>query len=232
MQITEAIILAGGEGTRLQQAVPGLPKCLAPINGRAFIDYLLLHLQAQGITRYVFALGVKAWQVQSYLEQNWPQIHKAYAIETTPLGTGGAIKNAVAHTITRQVLVLNGDTLFRFNLPVAATFHQASSSKCTLLVKPMQAVDRYGSVTINDAGRVTGFGEKSATGSGYINAGVYLLNMPAFTSHLWPAAFSFETDYLQQLYKITPMFAFVQDGYFIDIGLPEDYLKAQSELND
>ncbi|CAN5708365.1 D-glycero-D-manno-heptose 1-phosphate guanosyltransferase [soil metagenome] len=230
MKITQAIILAGGEGTRLREAIPGLPKCLAPIKGRAFIDYLILHLQSQGIEKFVFALGVKSVHVKEYLNQHWPKLDKSYAIETKPLGTGGAIKNAATLVNTSTVLVVNGDTIFKIDLPAAAQFHESSGADCTILLKTMKAFDRYGTVTIDSDGRVTGFREKQAFREGLINAGMYLLNIEKWSRSVWLDAFSFEENYLQQQFDNTNMFGLVQDTYFIDIGIPEDYEKAQTEL--
>ena len=229
MQITTAILLAGGEGTRLQSSVPALPKCLAPVNGRPFIDFMIGHLQLQGIERFVFALGIKANQVQQHLEHSWPGIEKIYSVETTPLGTGGAIKKAAGYIDSPNVLVLNADTFFKFDLEDASAFHQSSGAVCTLLLKPMNDTGRFGKVEINQPGTVTAFREKEANTSGLINAGVYLLNLPAWLQTHWPAAFSFENDFLGQKFQEQKIAGLVQDHYFIDIGVPADYQKAQTE---
>jgi D-glycero-alpha-D-manno-heptose 1-phosphate guanylyltransferase len=175
-------------------------------------------------------LGVKADQVQAYLNQRWPKLDKSYAIETKPLGTGGAIRNAASLVNKKPVLVVNGDTIFKINLPAATAFHDRSGSDCTILLKPMRDFDRYGTVTVNEEGRVTGFGEKQAAVKGLINAGMYLLNIEKWNRTIWPDTFSFEENYLQQQVGESGIFGLVQDAYFIDIGIPEDYEKAQIEL--
>jgi D-glycero-alpha-D-manno-heptose 1-phosphate guanylyltransferase len=231
MQISTAILLAGGEGTRLQVAVPGLAKCLAPVNGRAFIDYVIDHLQLQGITKFVFALGTNAIQVQQHLDSTWPALEKIYSVETTPLGTGGAIKKAADSIDDRNALVLNTDTLFKFDHSEASAFHQSFGAVCTLLLKPMDNTGRFGKVEINKQGSVIAFREKEANTAGLINAGVYLLNVSSFLQNNWPAVFSFEKDFLQEKVRQSELAGLVQDHYFIDIGIPGDYQKAQTELS-
>ena len=229
MQITEAILLAGGEGTRLQSAVPHLPKCLAPINRRAFIDYVILHLQAQGIEKFIFAISTKTVQVQAYLNQHWPKLDKEFAIEKKPLGTGGAIKNAASFSAQSNVLIVNGDTLFKFDLPPASSFHEHVTAECTVLLKPLANFNRFGTVEVNEQMHVTGFAEKQPSKKGLINAGAYLLDLQQWQPGNWPNAFSFEEEYLQQQYKMGKIFGQVQDRYFIDIGIREDFEKAQIE---
>src|SRR5262245_17642283 len=130
MKIKEAIILAGGQGTRLQNTIPGLPKCLAPIHERPFIDYLLRHLQSQGIERFIFSLGYKTGLIQEHLDNNWPKLDKIYAVEPSPLGTGGAMRFAASFATQAHILVVNGDTLFPFDMEQAANFHATTNAAC------------------------------------------------------------------------------------------------------
>lgn len=229
MQVKEAIILAGGAGTRLQSAVPDLPKCLAPINGRAFVDYLIAHLQLQSIERIVFALGVKAGMVQRHLDDYWPHLDKHYSIETTPLGTGGAIKKAMELTSSDLVLVTNGDTLFKASVSGAAAFHQQANAACTIFLKPVKMAERYDTVEVNSDGKVLSFLEKQPSVQGLINAGSYLLDAAAAGVPHWPEVFSFETGFLQSQAPRGGIAGYVKDAYFIDIGIPEDYERALVE---
>ena len=230
MRITEAIVLAGGEGTRLKNAVPALPKCLAPVIGRPFIDYLISYLLSEGVAKFIFALGHQSDQVQEYLDNNWPGLDKVYAVEPFPLGTGGAINHAASFAKQQHVLIINGDTLFTAKLDAAALFHETTGAACTLLLKPLTNFNRFGTVQIDNEKRVTGFVEKQPCAAGLINAGVSLLDLQQWKAQNWPQEFSFESDYLQQEFNSVKMMGHVQDAYFIDIGIPEDYERAQTEF--
>lgn len=227
--ITQAIILAGGFGTRLRSAVPELPKCMAPVNGRPFIAYVIERFQRQGITDFIFALGYKSEDFESLLS-SLSTLRYQLSVEQEPLGTGGAIKLACNVATSDNVMVTNGDTLYKADLSSLSGFHREKDADCTICLKPMQQFERYGVVEINEEKRITSFKEKQYYDSGYINAGVYALNRKQFLQEELPGKFSFEKDYMQALYKERSMFGNVQDEYFIDIGIPEDYSRAQEEL--
>lgn len=131
MIITEAIILAGGLGTRLREAVPDVPKCMAPVNGKPFIGYVIDYLMQQGITHFIFALGYKAGAIEQYITTAYPGLQIKFSVEEDPLGTGGAIKLACTHTSQTSVLVANGDTLFKIDLIELGSFHTLSGASCT-----------------------------------------------------------------------------------------------------
>ncbi|MCE3282377.1 MAG: nucleotidyltransferase [Chitinophagaceae bacterium] len=226
--IREAIILAGGLGTRLKEAVPGLPKCMAPVNGKPFIEYVIDHLRAQGITDFIFALGYKSEAFQEYLFHS--DIRAVLSVEHEPLGTGGAIRLACEKATGEQVIVTNGDTLFKCDLDKLAAFHEAKDGDCTLCLKPMWDFDRYGVVETEQEGVITSFREKQFYEHGYINGGLYALNAKRLLSKGLPEKFSFEKDYLEAFHEERKMYGMVQDEYFIDIGVPEDYERAQREL--
>jgi D-glycero-alpha-D-manno-heptose 1-phosphate guanylyltransferase len=229
MTITEAIVLAGGSGTRLQSTVPGLPKCLAPVNGKPFLGYLLHHLQEQGIESFIFALGVKSDEIIHYLETSWPQIQKKYSIEKQPLGTGGAILKAFSFAAGENLLVCNGDTIFKGSFKEASAVHEKLLPDCTMLLLPMDQPGRYGTVELNRQGFVVAFNEKMQIEKGLVNSGTYILNQAAFTYSDWPGSFSFEKDYLEREAGNHRIAGCVQEAYFIDIGVPSDYLRAQTE---
>lgn len=230
MVISEAIILAGGLGTRLRSAVPDLPKCMAPVNGHPFIHYVIEHLESQGITHFIFALGYKSEEIIHYLETEHPKLMFKVSLEDEPLGTGGAIYKACKMAKERSVLVANGDTLFKIDVNVLAGFHALSGANCTLSLKPMTNFDRYGVVVTDEDNKITSFKEKQLYEKGCINGGMYALHRNKFLDENFPQKFSFEKDYLETMFEKRRMFGLVQDEYFIDIGIPEDYERAQVEL--
>ena len=232
MQVTEAIILAGGLGTRLQSAVPDLPKCMAPVNGKPFLSYIISYYQQQGIEKFIFSLGYKHAYITAWLQKEYPSLPMQFAIETEPLGTGGGIQLAAEKVKGSQVLIVNGDTLFKVDLASLTAFHLQAASACTLSLKPMTNFDRYGVVETEDDGRIKTFKEKQHYQQGLINGGVYILNTARFRQQKRPTKFSFEKDYLERSFSAMPMYGCVQDGYFIDIGIPGDYERAQTELKE
>ncbi len=230
--IKEAIILAGGLGTRLRSVVSDLPKCMAPVAGKPFLHYVIDYLLTQGVDTFIFSLGYKSEMIIAYINTEYPMLQVQYAIEKEPLGTGGAIKLACGLVKEENVLILNGDTLFKVDIPTLSSFHSKSGSDCTLALKPMQHFDRYGVVELNDDASVSGFKEKQYYSSGLINGGVYALRVKLFLQEDLPQKFSFEKDYLEAFANKRNMHAIVQYQYFIDIGVPEDYERAQTELRN
>ena len=228
--IKEAIILAGGLGTRLREAVPDLPKCMAPILAKPFIGYLVDYLHQQGIEKFIFCLGYKHEIIEQYLNTQYANLNIFYSIEKEPLGTGGAIQLACNLVTSKTVLVLNGDTFFKIDITKLTAFHDMCGAECTLSLKPMLHFDRYGIVQLANDYSVTGFREKLYYDNGLINGGVYALNVPAWLRLSLPQQFSFEKDYLEINAGARRLYGVVQDVYFIDIGIPEDYDRAQTEL--
>lgn len=230
MVITEAIILAGGLGTRLRSAVPDLPKCMAPVAGKPFVSYVIDYYLRQGIQKFIFSLGYKAEVILEHLKDRYQQLEYDFVIEEEPLGTGGAIKLACTRLSMKDALVLNGDTIFKVNLRTISDIHLAKGSDCTLALKPMEDFDRYGVVELFPDASIKSFREKQHYDSGLINGGVYALNAEQFAKETLPEKFSFEKDYLEKLFDKRPMFATIQEQYFIDIGIPADYEKAKIDF--
>jgi len=226
----EAIVLAGGLGTRLRSVVPDLPKCMAPINGIPFLSYLIDHLIEQGITYFVFALGYKSNEFIDFLQVKLPNKNYSVVVEEEPLGTGGAIKLAITKTTSKDVIALNGDSLFKANLNQLIQFHLEKKSSCTLSLKPMKKFERYGSVIIDEKDTIISFKEKQLIEIGLINGGVYAINVESFLAKSLPNKFSMEKDYLEKYAAEGVFFGNKQDAYFIDIGIPEDFNRAQIEL--
>lgn len=230
MQIKEAIILAGGLGTRLRSAVPDLPKCMAPVAGKPFLWFVLNYCKEQGIERIILSLGFKHEVIEEYIKTTEFDFEFVSSVETEPLGTGGAIKKACGLAKEKTVAVLNGDTLFRANLQKVAAFHHMCGADCTLTLKPMNNFDRYGVVELNSNYSISSFKEKQHYETGTINGGVYILHAERFLKEALPEKFSFEKDYLEQYFQHRRMYGVIQNEYFIDIGIPEDFERAQKEL--
>ena len=227
--IKQAIILAGGLGTRLRSVVSGVPKCMAPVKGKPFLHYVINHLQKEGIEEFVFSLGYKSESIIDYLNQS-SMINYQLSIEKEPLGTGGAIKLACEKVRNKNVIIVNGDTLFSVSATSLCEFHEQHHADCTLCLKPMKNFDRYGVVELNVDSSVKSFKEKKYYKKGLINGGVYALNVENFRNKKFPEHFSFEKDYLEKFVGTEKIFGIEQDKYFIDIGVPEDYKRAQEEL--
>ncbi|HWI89891.1 MAG TPA: HAD-IIIA family hydrolase [Flavisolibacter sp.] len=228
--VKEAIILAGGLGTRLREAVPDLPKCMAPVAGKPFLSYVIDHLRIQGVERFIFSLGYKWGVIEEYLRKEYATLDYTSVIEQEPLGTGGAIQLAIQKASTNNIVIANGDTLFKIKPDEIETLHDFRNSECTLALKPMQNFDRYGVVDTDSSEKIVSFKEKQFYKDGFINGGVYLLNKEKFLNRPFAEKFSFEKDYLEKFCGEGRFFGSRQDGYFIDIGIPEDYRKAQNDL--
>ena len=228
--IKEVIILAGGLGTRLRDAVPDLPKCMAPVNGIPFIGYVINHLKKEGVERFIFSLGYKHDYFNAFLQDILSPDQYELCIEEEPLGTGGAIQYASQFATSNDVLVTNGDTLFNVNVAELSKQYFYAKSCCTLSLKPMNEFERYGVVEIDEEQRIVSFKEKKYYQSGLINGGVYALIINSLKDKSLPQKFSCEKDFLEAFYSEKKFFATIQDEYFIDIGIPEDYAKAANDL--
>jgi D-glycero-alpha-D-manno-heptose 1-phosphate guanylyltransferase len=226
----QAIILAGGLGTRLRSVVHDLPKCMAPVAGKPFLHYVIQHLLRQGVDEFIFSLGYLSESIENFLALNYPSLNYRVAIENEPLGTGGAIQLAIKKFDKENVLVLNGDTLFAIDVNQLLNVHTHNNGHCTLGLKPMHNFDRYGVVEIGKNNEIVSFKEKQFYTSGFINGGVYAINTEQFLQQGLPEKFSFEKDYLEKQVDDHKFYGVVQDQYFIDIGIPEDYERAQTEL--
>ena len=225
----EAIILAGGFGTRLRSVVKDLPKPLAPVAGRPFLAHVLDLLAAQGIGRAVLATGYMAERVEQELGPDWHGMQLVYSPETEPLGTGGAIAKAMPRLRGDAFFVLNGDTFLALDYAALDRAADAAGRSMCMALAAVPDVARYGAVVVEDA-CVTGFREKGQPGPGFINAGVYRLRRDVQARFPATANFSFETDVMAGLVAAGQVSAFEQTRRFIDIGVPEDYERAQTEL--
>lgn len=229
-KIRQAVVLAGGLGTRLRTVVQDLPKPMAPVNGRPFLEYVLDELNDFGIEEIVLAVGYKFEIIRAHFGHHYRSLTISYSIENEPLGTGGGIRQAFDLLYDEPAFVLNGDTLFKVDLANMADFHVQSNSDLTIALKPMENFDRYGTVEIEKSGRIAAFHEKKHCPKGLINGGIYLFSKSIFEVENYPEKFSFEKDLLEKHMRDLKISGFLSDAYFIDIGIPEDYRRASLEL--
>jgi D-glycero-alpha-D-manno-heptose 1-phosphate guanylyltransferase len=225
-----AIILAGGLGTRLRSAVPDLPKCMAPVAGKPFLQHLIEYLQQAGINHFIFSLGYMHEVILDFLQTNYPNLSYDYVVEDEPLGTGGAIQKACHKCEAKNVLIANGDTMFKADVKKLFSFHLQHHADCTIALKPMYNFDRYGVVEIDADAHIKTFKEKQHYSEGLINGGIYIVNKTSLLSLSLPERFSFEKDYLEKYCQAQNMMGLIAEDYFIDIGIPEDFERANREF--
>lgn len=238
----EAVVLAGGQGTRLRKAVAGLPKSLAPIGKHPFLSYLLGWLRAQGVTDIILAVGHRRRDIVGHYTRHKPQgMRLRYSVETTPLGTAGALRNLRSMLGGKEFLVLNGDSIFDVDLRQMLTFHRRHRAETTLALASPPEAGRYGSVLLDARGRIKAFVEKHAAGltgrggqsgaSQWISGGLYIMRRAVFRQIPGRREVSLEKEVFPRLIG-GPFYGFPSKGYFIDIGVPEDYQRARAELTE
>lgn len=228
----EAVVLAGGLGTRLRSRVEQGPKAMAGISGRPFLEIILEQLEVAGFDHVVLAVGYERGVIIRHFGETFGGISLSYSEEVTPLGTGGAIKKALNLCKNINAFVLNGDTYAAINFQEMMSVHANNGNSLTLSVTAVPDVTRYGGVHVQD-GRAIRFREKGTADAveGWINAGIYCMN----TQFPWGPndheVFSFEQDFLSEYVERYHPHVCILQGKFIDIGTPEDFDRAQSELN-
>ena len=220
--IKEAIILAGGLGTRLKDAIGDIPKPLAPVNEQPFLHYVFNYLKDHQIEAVVLSVGYKLKMIKKVFGEEYLGIKIKYSVEEEPLGTGGAIGFALNKINSDQCFVLNGDTFFDIDLQALGQFHLSHGSECSLAAKSLKDFDRYGTIEITED-TVQAFNEKMPKQNGIINGGIYCLNKSIRDAFPDADRFSFETEYLEPNASTGKIKAMIFDNYFIDIGVPEDY---------
>lgn len=231
----EVIILAGGLGTRLRSEVKDVPKCMAPVAGKPFLWYLLTDLKKfKEVTRVILSVGYLREVIFEWIptvQDEFPFTFD-YAIEEEPLGTGGGIRLAMEKVTEDEAIILNGDTYFAVDLNELVAAHKNQpKAKLTIALKSLEDFDRYGTVETAENGCVLKFNEKEPCKEGEINGGVYVLSKDDSIFESQPKKFSFEIAVMQEKCGETGcLFGVVQNGYFIDIGIPEDYHKADREF--
>jgi D-glycero-alpha-D-manno-heptose 1-phosphate guanylyltransferase len=226
-----AVLLAGGRGTRLESVSGGLPKPLMQVGGRPFIEHVLDYLVAAGCDHLVIAASYKWELLRERLGSSYNGCALGWSVETKPLGTGGAIRQAFKLFDLAAAFVLNADTLFRVDLAAMERQQLASRATVTVGLREVPDVARFGEVVIDEGGRIVLFSEKGRHGRGLINGGVYLIDGRVWQDRQLPEAFSFERDFLQQRIKTEALYGYQADGYFVDIGVPDDLERARRDLS-
>jgi len=224
----EAIILAGGMGTRLRTVVPDLPKPMAPVAGRPFLELLLRSLAAKGFSHGILSTGYMAEKISGHFGSCFAGIGLDYSVESAPLGTGGAVSQASRLVRDDHFFVFNGDTFLDLDARAVDTMWQRTREP-VIVAREVKNTERYGRLDI-DQGRVVRFSEKGQTGPGLINAGCYVFEANQFSDVQPGAQFSLENDFLASLVERTAVAVHVARGLFIDIGVPRDYARAQRVL--
>lgn len=230
--ITTAIILAGGFGTRLQSVVNHLPKPMAPINGEPFLNYQLNYLKHYGIKNVILSVGYLAEKIKAYYGYNFNGIKVDYVVEENPMGTGGGIRLALEKCTESLSFVLNGDSFFDVDLIKFYDRHIQNRSQISLALRKVNNSSRYGTIEKTKENIISSFKEKSGIDhEGIINGGVYLLDKNLYLQKTPSATnFSIEKDFFEKQLSNSLISGFEFEGYFIDIGIPEDYLKAQNDF--
>lgn len=227
----KSLVLAGGLGKRLRSLVSDKPKVMAPVAGKPFLEHVLISLKKSGLREIILSVGYMKESVTDYFGDGQQLgVEIDYSIDQQPLGTGGAIKNSEP-LINETFIVLNGDTYVDLDYRKLIAFHKEKASQVTIALTTVKDSSRYGTVEMNQEENLVAFKEKSSDSSnksGLINAGVYVIE-PDIFSHLPPEKpISFERDILPDMIKSNiPIYGFENNGYFVDIGVPEDYQSAQ-----
>lgn len=225
----KALVLAGGRGTRLGSRTADIPKPMLPVGGRPFLEYLLDRLVDGGAEQLILALHHRAEAVTAHFGDRYRGVPVRYEIEPAPLGTGGAIAYALRGQLAGPFLVVNGDSLLAIDYGALLRWYARDPVRLALVVRRVQDAGRFGSVLL-EGESVLGFAEKGGQGPASINAGTYILQPAVFSDFGLSGQFSIETDLLQRHCATLRPRAYVADGYFIDIGVPEDLARAQREL--
>jgi D-glycero-alpha-D-manno-heptose 1-phosphate guanylyltransferase len=224
-----ALVLAGGLGTRLKQVLPDLPKPMAPVAGRPFLEHVLDRLIRGGVRQIILSLGHRAEVIRSHFGTRYRDAELRCVVEAAPLGTGGAIVHALRGEPDVPFIVLNGDTLLDADFQALVEWYRAEPEPLAMVVRNVSDASRYGTVLVSE-GRVTRFSVRGPSTTGLVNAGVYVLRSAVFRDRTLPEVFSFEADFLERHCETLRPRVWLCDSYFIDIGVPEDLARAQREL--
>lgn len=226
----EAVILAGGLGTRLREIVSDVPKPMAPVAGRPFLQILLTVLVDKGFRRAIICTGYKAEKISGYFGSCYGNMELIYLVEENPLGTGGAARLGLEHLKGDHAFVFNGDTFLDLEADQVEEQWRKNARPIIVGCKVPDTI-RYGRL-LQKNGIALGFTEKGIGGAGLINGGCYLLHKAELDTFPLSSRFSFESDYLADAVARGRVDVFVTKGRFIDIGVPEDYYRAEEELKD
>lgn len=224
----EAIVLGGGFGTRLRDVVSDIPKPMAPIGNRPFLEILLSRLAQKEFSHVILAVGYLSEKIINHFGNKFAGMDISYVVEDKPLGTGGAVRLAMTKVINDYVFVLNGDTF------LDAEFSDIDQEwrnhqQVIMVARQVPEIQRYGALVVKDH-RLSGYHEKGQSGPGVINAGCYVLPVDALNAFELGQNFSIESEYFEKVYRDEFIRVIPTQGHFIDIGIPEDFERAQTEL--
>ena len=194
----EAIILAGGFGTRLKGVISNIPKPMAPVNDRPFLSYVFDNLINEGINRFVLSVGYKYEVIEKFYGDSYKSCEIIYSVESNPLGTGGAIKKAIKYINDQYFFIVNGDTFFKTDLKKGIKKIFSKTFDIIIFLKKMKDFDRYGSVELDRHNKIISFQEKKNIQLGLINSGVYLSSKRILEKLPNVDVFSFEKDFLEK----------------------------------
>ncbi len=229
----KAVILVGGQGTRLRPLTVGVPKPMVPLANKPFVSYVLEHLRQNGVNEVVFSMGYLPDGIKSYFGDGSDfGIKLTYAVEDHPLGTAGAVKNVEQHIQDGDFLVLNGDILTDLDLRALVEFHRQKGASGTISLTPVDDPTAYGLVRTGAEGEVLGFLEKPSwdqIDTNLINAGTYALKAEVLDMIPAGVEYSFERGVFPRLVG-GGLFGFSSDSYWMDIGTPEKYLQAHYDI--
>jgi D-glycero-alpha-D-manno-heptose 1-phosphate guanylyltransferase len=230
--LKEAIILAGGFGSRLKTVVSEMPKPMATVSGKPFLEYLLNGLSYLEFSNVILSVGYRYEVIERHFGNSFKGLKLTYAIENEPLGTGGGILNALSFAKYDELLVLNGDTFFDIDIKDFYAFHSQNRAELSVALRRLNDGSRYGSIEIDTEGRIIHFKEKQVGSVNVlINGGTYILMKKTMMGTPFQFnRFSFEKDYLENFYRSKRFFAREYSDYFIDIGIPETYSQAQIDF--
>lgn len=216
-------------GTRLREVIDDIPKPMAPVRGKPFLHYILSWIRSYRVDKVILSVGYKSEYITDFFGNSFGSVAIEYVIEEEPLGTGGALKYALQRSGDENILVMNGDTWFPIDIAAFYTFHIKEGNRFTIALKNMEDFSRYGTVDCKGE-TVVRFNEKKYRASGLINGGIYLINRSFLESSDLPAVFSLEKDILEREAGSGILKCKVFDAPFLDIGIPEDYRKAEDIL--
>lgn len=223
-----ALILAGGKGVRIQSVVSDRQKVMADVHGRPFITFILDRLAASGFKKVIFCTGHLGAEMEKALGCHYNGLELQFSRESKPLGTGGAVRNALPMIDTDPVLVMNGDSYHEVDLPSFIHHHQDNNSAFTMALTHVPDVSRYGQVALGGNSRLINFQEKETGESqGWINAGIYLINPVLIETIPEGQAMSLEKDIFPN-WLTQPCYGYKGSGRFLDIGTPDSYHQAES----
>jgi len=228
----DAIILCGGAGLRLKSVTGDAPKSLASIGERPFLEILLRQLRRFGFQKVILAVGYQKELIRSYFGEEWSDLTLRYATEEKPLGTGGALRNALELIASDSALIMNGDSYTDADLLSFSIDHQNANADLSVLLVPADGRTDCGMVSVNSDGIIRGFKEKqSVLEDNYVNAGVYMANKRILNEIQPGVHVSLEAQlFAKWIGEGKRLLAYHHVGRCIDIGTPERYLFAQTAL--